>query len=93
MANSIKLRRSAVQGKQPDDLALGEIAINTFDGIFYFTVIQNGVKYLYRLAGELVGPVFGDAVDFGDLQATSALLDFGLTTQSPARAVDFGSLN
>lgn len=34
MAQTIKLKRSGVQGNAPDttDLALGEVAINTYDG-------------------------------------------------------------
>jgi hypothetical protein len=34
MANTIKIKRSAVQGKVPQttDIALGELAINTYDG-------------------------------------------------------------
>jgi len=37
MANTIRLRRSAVQGAQPTtaQLALGEVAINTYDGKMY----------------------------------------------------------
>ena len=38
MANTIQLKRSAVEGKVPTttDLSLGEIAINTYDGVMYF---------------------------------------------------------
>ena len=37
MANTVRLKRSAVQGKAPvvGDLALGELAINTYDGKLY----------------------------------------------------------
>ena len=37
MANLIKLKRSAVAGKAPavGDLALGELALNTYDGKLY----------------------------------------------------------
>lgn len=37
MAQTIKLKRSAVQGKVPTtgDLNLGELAINTYDGKLY----------------------------------------------------------
>ena len=37
MANDIKLKRSAVEGKIPatSALALGELAINTHDGFMY----------------------------------------------------------
>jgi hypothetical protein len=38
MANTVVLKRSAVQGRTPTtgDLALGEIAINTYDGNLFF---------------------------------------------------------
>ena len=38
MANSVKLKRSAVQGKAPatGDLELGELALNTYDGDLFF---------------------------------------------------------
>lgn len=38
MANSVKLKRSAVQGKTPTtgDLELGELALNTYDGNLFF---------------------------------------------------------
>ena len=38
MAQTIKLRRSATEGKVPttSQLALGEIAINTYDGRIFF---------------------------------------------------------
>ena len=37
MANTVKLKRSAVQGKAPvvGDLSLGELAVNTYDGKLY----------------------------------------------------------
>jgi hypothetical protein len=38
MANVVKLKRSAVSGKNPttSDLALGEVALNTYDGNLFF---------------------------------------------------------
>ena len=38
MAQTVQLKRSALSGKVPDtgSLALGEIAINTYDGKLYF---------------------------------------------------------
>jgi hypothetical protein len=38
MANKVVLKRSAVQGKTPvvGDLALGELALNTYDGNLFF---------------------------------------------------------
>lgn len=92
MANSIKLRRSAVAGKQPADLALGEVAINTADGVFYFAVLQNGVKYLYRIAGEQVGLMFADTIDAGGFQPPTSINDFDSIASPATRTVDFGTL-
>ena len=41
MAQNIKIKRSAVPGKIPtvEDLALGELALNTFDGKIYLKKI------------------------------------------------------
>jgi len=38
MASTVQLKRSALSGKVPDtgSLALGEVAINTYDGKIYF---------------------------------------------------------
>lgn len=51
MANVIKLKRSAVAGKVPavDDLALGELALNTFDGRLY-TKKDNGTASIVELS-------------------------------------------
>jgi hypothetical protein len=52
MANLIKLRRSAVAGKAPvvGDLALGELALNTYDGKLY-TKKDNGTASIVELSG------------------------------------------
>jgi len=46
MANKIKLKRSAVAGKIPDaaDLEIGEVAVNTADGVFYVKHSDNSIK-------------------------------------------------
>lgn len=38
MSNTVKLKRSSVQGKTPltTDLQLGELAINTYDGNLFY---------------------------------------------------------
>lgn len=52
MANTIKLRRSAVAGKVPavGDLQLGELALNTYDGKLY-TKKDNGTASVVELSG------------------------------------------
>jgi len=51
MANSVKLKRSAVQNKIPTtgDLELGELALNTYDGNLFFKR-DNGTESVVRVA-------------------------------------------
>jgi hypothetical protein len=46
MANTIKLKRSTVPGKIPDpgDLVVGEVAVNTADGLLYVKHTDNTIK-------------------------------------------------
>ena len=63
MANSIKIKRSAVAAKVPltTDLALGELAINTYDGKLYLKK-DNGTASIVTVnaggggSGDVVGP-------------------------------------
>lgn len=52
MANTVKLKRSAVQGKVPQvaDLQLGELALNTHDGKLY-TKRDNGAESVVEIGG------------------------------------------
>lgn len=52
MANKIKIKRSAVQGKVPitTDLELGELAINTYDGKLY-TKKNDGSESVVQIGG------------------------------------------
>jgi hypothetical protein len=51
MANTVVLKRSAVQGKTPttSDLALGELAVNTYDGNLFFKR-DNGTASVVKVA-------------------------------------------
>ena len=51
MANTVKLKRSAVAGKIPlvTDLALGELALNTFDGKAYIKKSANGTDEIVEI--------------------------------------------
>ena len=53
MANTVKLKRSAVQGKVPttSDLELGELGLNTYDGKVY-TKKDNGTASIVEIGGE-----------------------------------------
>lgn len=80
MANTIKIRRSGVPGKQPDSLAIGELGLNYADGVLYFKVIQSGVEKLFRLVAQEVGSVVFDP-------------NFGLITEPVATTYDYGALS
>jgi hypothetical protein len=55
MATSIKVKRSAVAGRIPatTDLELGEIAINTYDGVAYIKKNVNGTETVVNLGGTV----------------------------------------
>lgn len=63
MANIVTLKRSSVPGKVPTtaDLALGEIAINTYDGKAYMKKNVGGVESIVLLVGAGSGDVVGPA--------------------------------
>ena len=52
MANTVVLKRSAVQGKTPTtgDLSLGEMAVNTYDGNLFFKRDVSGTESVVRVA-------------------------------------------
>ena len=54
MAQTIKLKRSATQGAIPStsDLALGEVAINTYDGKMYIKKSVGGVESIVPVGGS-----------------------------------------
>jgi hypothetical protein len=56
MANTFKLKRSAVPGKVPTtgDLQLGELALNTYDGRLY-TLKDNGSQSVTEIGGAASG--------------------------------------
>ena len=80
MAQTIKLRRSSTEGKVPttSQLALGEIAINTYDGRIFFekndgsATIEHIVTTNSTTTGsiELVSPT--DGAPIFDLKTTHA---------------------
>lgn len=83
MASTVQLKRSALSGKVPDtgSLALGEIAINTFDGKIYFK--KSGsvetIESIITTNAVTTGSItllgtgsFGKII--GDLQATNGVV-------------------
>lgn len=64
MANTVRLRRSSVQGAVPTtaQLALGELAINTYDGKAFLKRQQGAVEAIIEIGASSSG--FG-AADWG----------------------------
>ena len=71
MANTVKLKRSAVQGKVPatTDLELGEVGINTYDGKLYIKK-NDGADSVVEVGGE------------GDFLTTKRLIEEDYTLAS-----------
>jgi len=57
MAQTIKLKRSATSGATPttSNLALGEVAINTYDGKMYIKKAVNGIESIVEIGGGVGG--------------------------------------
>lgn len=66
MANTIKIRRSAVQGAIPTtaQLALGELALNTYDGKLYAKKSVDGIESVVELSGGTGGGGSGSNYTF-----------------------------
>ena len=71
MAQTIKLKRSAIAGRVPSvsDLALGEVAINTADGKLYIKKDLSGVETIVEIGGladvDIIN--FSETADQGEL--------------------------
>lgn len=70
MANTIKIKRSAVQGKVPavGDLSLGELALNTYDGKLY-TLKNDGANSVVEI-GASSGASFSTDISLQNQSAT-----------------------
>ena len=57
MANTIKLRRSATQDAVPTttQVALGELAMNTYDGKLFMKTDQSGTEAIVTIGSGAVG--------------------------------------
>ena len=92
MANTIKLRRSATSGAIPttSQLALGELAMNTFDGKLFLKTDQSGTEAIVEVGGGgniTISSTTPSSPDVGDISWDSdegnpyIYYDDGNTTQ------------
>jgi len=81
MAQTIKLKRSATSGAAPStsDLALGEVAINTYDGKMYIKESVGGTESIVEIGG--VGSV-GDPTKLDEITTVNGQAAYSLTVNS-----------
>jgi hypothetical protein len=89
MANVLQVKRSAVPGRIPltSDLALGEIAINTYDGKLFVKKAVSGVETIIEIGGggggigytpaDIAGDTFTGKVNLAPSSSESAGLNIG----------------
>jgi len=100
MANTVKLKRSAVASKVPatTDLALGELALNTFDGNLFFKKAVGQTETIVTvatLAGTqtLTNKTLSSAVLTGTLTANGGVGTSGQVLMSTGSGVQWSQPN
>ena len=88
MAQTLKLKRSAVSGKAPalGDLQLGELGLNTFDGKLY-TRKDNGTASIVELSGGAGGAGGGSSSPIAE---TSQVISANLTLSAGSNGLSAG---
>jgi hypothetical protein len=87
-ANVVKFKRSAVSGKVPAtaDLALGEIALNTYDGVVYLKKSVSAVETVVKLQPFPTGGTNGQILSIDSngnlIWATSGATSSGTVTST-----------
>jgi hypothetical protein len=92
MANTIKIKRSAVAGKAPttSDLQLGELALNTYDGKLY-TKKDNGTASIVELGGTLSTLTLGTGLSgtsYNGTAAVTAAVSYGTSAGTACQGND-----
>ena len=90
MANTIKLKRSSVPGKIPDanDLVVGEVAINTADGILYVKHSDNTIKQV----GNVQAFISNVSLDTVTLTGNFSYQDIDLRSTTVSSSTTTGAL-
>ena len=92
MANTIQLKQSSVAGKVPTaaQLALGEVAVNTYDGKAYTKRNVTGVETVLQIGGTRAGTITTGATITPDCNAFDqyavTALATGATIAAPSGA-------
>jgi hypothetical protein len=105
MANTVRLKRSAVQGKAPatTDLELGELAVNTYDGKLYIkkddgtaAIVEIGETNVDYNGASAWGKINSDATVAGGVNIASittstvnTVIGFNLTFTNPMPSADY----
>jgi hypothetical protein len=81
MAQTIKLKRSATSGAAPStsDLALGEVAINTYDGKMYIKKSVGGTESIVEIGAGLT---VGDPTKLDTITAVNGQAAYSMTVNS-----------
>lgn len=89
MAQTVKLKRSAVAGKVPSttDLALGELAVNTYDGKLYTKRDVSGTASVVWVGGKRVASIADGTSITVDADATD------IATQTNTQSAGTLSIN
>lgn len=96
MANTVKIKRSSVQGKTPStgDLALGELALNTYDGDLFFKRDVSGTESIITAATlngsqTLTNKTISSAVVIGTITAGNSVGTNGQVLSSTGTGVEW----
>ena len=96
MANTVRLKRSAVQGKAPavGDLELGELAVNTHDGKLYTkkndgsdSIVEIGQSSEILTSKKVIESDLTIASGYNALSINDVQVDTGVTVEVPQDSV------